>query len=159
MPPEARSRATETAMLGIAAGIVLAIVEMAAAPGVGVPALMPVRMAASIVLGRPALSVSLEFAAIAGAVVHLVLSIVYGAIYGALNAAVEPGRHRKLADQAFAGVLYGTAIWLVNFQLIARVAYPWLLDAPQDLQWLMHALFFGLPLGLLYAAAARRIEV
>jgi hypothetical protein len=47
-------------------------------------------------------------------------------------------------------------VWFVNFQIIARVLYPWFLGAPQFLQAVMHGLFFGLPLALIYAASERR---
>jgi hypothetical protein len=156
---DARSGTPAAVGLGIAAGVVFAIVEMVAATAAGLPANTPLRLFGSIVLGRAALSVSFEFVAIAGLVVHLVLSAGYGAIYGALNARVSPKRRGRIADQAFAGILYGSAIWLVNYQLVGRIAYPWFLDMPQDIQWLVHALFFGLPLGLMYAALARRMPV
>jgi hypothetical protein len=160
LPQEVRSGATETAAgLGIAAGIVFALVQMAESAVAGEPALTPLRLFGSVVLGQAALNVTFGFVAIAGAVVHLVLSATYGAIYGALNARVPPRRRRSVADQALAGLVYGTAIWLVNFQLIARFAYPWFLDEPQDLEWMTHALFFGLPLGLMYAAVARLTRV
>src|SRR3954470_18894885 len=131
MAPEARSQTTETSVLGIAAGIPFAIAQMAVAVVTGLPALTPFRLFASIVLGQAALSLPLGFAAIAGAAVHLVLSMAYGAIYGALNEAVLSERRVRLAGQAFAGLLYGTLIWLVDVQLIARAAYPWFLEAPQ----------------------------
>jgi hypothetical protein len=31
------------------------------------------------------------------------------------------------------GLLLGAMIWLVNFQIIARILYPWLLMTPQFL--------------------------
>jgi hypothetical protein len=37
--------------------------------------------------------------------------------------------------------------------VFARVVFPWLLAVPQAVQLFLHAVCFGLPLGLLYAAA------
>jgi hypothetical protein len=46
---------------------------------------------------------------------------------------------------------------VVTFQFIARGYYPWFQQqTPQFFQLLMHALFFGAPLGWLFAAAERR---
>jgi hypothetical protein len=59
-------------------------------------------------------------------------------------------------SQAAIGIIYGVALHVVNFHVIARAAYPWFLDANQYMQLVMHALAYGLPLGLLYALAERR---
>jgi hypothetical protein len=53
-------------------------------------------------------------------------------------------------------MLFTVGVWLVTFQFVARGYYPWFLGTSQFFQLLMHALFFGVPLGLLFAAAERR---
>jgi hypothetical protein len=58
--------------------------------------------------------------------------------------------------QAIVGTLYGVLIWIVNLQVLARLASPWLLDTSQSVQIATHALAYGLPLGLIYAACERR---
>jgi hypothetical protein len=45
---------------------------------------------------------------------------------------------------------------MVSFQFVGRGYYPWFLDVPQFEQILMHAVFMGLPLAMLFTAAERR---
>ncbi|RKG95554.1 hypothetical protein D7X32_38640, partial [Corallococcus carmarthensis] len=58
--------------------------------------------------------------------------------------------------QAAVGMLFGIFVWLVDFQLLARGYFPWLLSVPQFLQIVWHAVFLGLPMALLFTAAERR---
>ena len=90
--------------------------------------------------------------------VHLALSALLGLIYGLVNARLSPETETRWARQAGLGLLFGALVWLVNFQVVARLLYPWFLTTPQSVQLLLHALFFGLPLGLMYAAAERRVQ-
>jgi hypothetical protein len=144
---------------GIIAGILFAIAEVFAAVGMGEPAAMPFRMFASIVLGQAALmEVSAGAAFAIGGLVHLVLSGIFGLVYGLASSRLSAETRANLTRQAGIGLAFGLALWLVNFQLIARLLYPWFLGTPQALQALLHAIFFGLPLGLLYGAAERRLE-
>lgn len=144
---------------GLIAGVIFAMMEIAGAAAMGNPPLMPIRMFASIVLGEAALeTVPMGSALLVGVVVHLALSALFGLIYGLLNARTSTATQTQWGRQAGLGLLFGLALWLVNFQIIARVLYPWFLTTPQFLQALMHALFFGLPLGLMYAAAERRVH-
>lgn len=143
--------------LGIIAGVIFAIVEIAGAAMMGNPPLMPLRMFASVVLGQAALAtVSLGVAVLVGTIAHLVLSALFGLIYVALNRRLSPAAQASRGSQSLMGLVFGAAVWLVNFQIIARILYPWFLGTPQFLQFMMHALFFGLPLGLLYARSERR---
>ena len=86
------------------------------------------------------------------------LSAAFGLIYCLITARTSETTKRSWGTQAGIGALYGMALWLVNFQIVARIAYPWFLDAPQTAQAMLHALFFGLPLGLAYAGAGRRLR-
>lgn len=143
---------------GLIAGIIFAAMEVAGAALMGNPPLMPLRMFASVVLGQAALeTVSTGTALLVGSVVHLVLSALFGVVYGLVNSRLSAETRTGWARQAGIGLLFGVLIWLVNFQVIARAFYPWFLTTPQFLQMLMHAVFFGLPLGLMYAAAERRV--
>jgi hypothetical protein len=49
-------------------------------------------------------------------------------------------------------------VWLVNFRLLALAHFPWFLSVPQGPQLVLHAVAFGLPLGLLYGHAERRVR-
>lgn len=147
----------EGVAFGLIAGAIFGGIEIIAASMMGDPPLMPVRMFASTVLGEAALAdTSLGTAVIIGFIAHFALSSIFGVIYGAANARFSLSTETSYGRQAALGLLFGAALWLVNFQVIARVLYPWFLTAPQGLQLMLHALFFGLPLALMYAAAERR---
>lgn len=145
---------------GIAAGIIFGIMEMIGAALMGDPLLMPLRMFASVVLGQAALSTTpLSTAVIVGTIAHLVLSGIFGFVFGFIASRLSADTRRSWGAQVAIGLLFGAALWLVNFQIIARALYPWFLNTPQLLQVLMHALFFGLPLALFYASAERSAGV
>jgi len=147
-------------MSGLLAGVILACVEVIATAGVGQSALSPFRMAASIVLGRQALeAASVGTVLIVGVVVHLILSALFGILYGLVVSGMSTSNREDSFRQSLAGFMFGAALWLVNFQLIARLAYPWFLDTNQVLQVIAHAVFFGVPLGLICAAAERQAPV
>lgn len=144
--------------LGILAGILFALAEVLVAALMGNPPLMPIRMFASVVMGPSALDTASPAVAILGGIIaHLVLSIVFGVIYTAMNARAPLATKASTAQQAAIGLGFGALIWLLDFQIIARLIYPWFLGAPQLLQLVLHAVFFGLPLGLMYAGAHRRV--
>jgi hypothetical protein len=143
---------------GLIAGTVFAIAQVAATMIAGDSAILAFRRLASVVLGSDALAVTPAATAVGvGIVVHLYLSAMYGAFYGIYNSALTMTSRRSLERQALIGPLFGVMLWLVNFQVLARVRYPWWLDLPQLPQICLHAVFFGLPLGLLYATAERRV--
>ena len=141
---------------GLIAGVIFAVVSMLASAAMGQPALSPFRMYASVIFGAGALEFTAGTALVAGGITHLLLSAVFGVIYGLIMAAFPLGTHTSFGSQSGFGLLFGAALWLVNFQIIARIGYPWFLDANQLLQLVLHAVFFGLPLGLMYAASERR---
>jgi uncharacterized membrane protein YagU involved in acid resistance len=144
---------------GVIAGVIFAMMEIAGAVMMGNPPLMPVRAFASVLLGQGAMqTASVGTVVVVGTIVHLALSAVFGLIYGIVNARFSSKTETSWGRQAGLGLLFGAMIWLVNFQIIARILYPWFLMMPQFLQMVMHAMFFGLPLALMYAAAERRVQ-
>jgi hypothetical protein len=143
---------------GVIAGFIFAFAEIVASTWTGRPPLMPFRMFASIVLGPAALdAVTIGTAMLIGSGVHVLLSATFGSIYGVLIAGKSEETKRGVGPQTLLGILYGFALWFLNFQLIGRVACPWFLRAPQSLQAMLHAIFYGLPLALMYSAAERRV--
>jgi hypothetical protein len=146
---------------GIVAGIVFAVVQMLAAGAFGEVGLMPLRLFASVVLGERAVTTTeVGMTVFLGILVHFVLSAAFGAVYGLIEERMREGYRRNLATQAAFGMVFGVVLWLVNYQIIARILYPWFLMTPQGIQMMIHALAFGLPLGLLFGAwerAERRI--
>jgi hypothetical protein len=143
---------------GIIAGIVFAAFEMiAAALMMGWDAFfMPLRMIGGIALGPAALepSYSLLAAGFAGLIVHVILAAIYGAVF----AAVFGGLRSAAADIAL-GAAFGLVLWVINFYVIAPLAYPWFLEANPVVQAIAHIVFFGAVLGWYLSAARRRAEV
>lgn len=134
------------AIAGIVAGLVFAAFEMtASAFMMGADAFfMPLRMIGAIALGPEALdpAYSLLSASVAGVLVHMGLSIIYGLLFGEASTVLR-------GPAAFIGLgsVFGLALWLVNFYLIAPVAFPWFLDASPVVQFVAHTFFFGAILG------------
>jgi hypothetical protein len=158
MRTENRRSIGEGITAGIIAGILFAMMEIIGAAMMGNPALMPVRRFASVVLGRAALEGPLGNALVVGTIAHLALSAVSGIVYGLVSSRLSEATRTSFGRQAGIGILFGVAVWFVNFQIIGRVLYPWFLASPQFPQALMHGLFFGLPLALIYAASERRVH-
>jgi hypothetical protein len=147
---------------GIVAGIVFPLFEMAMAAIQGQSPFGPLRMIGGIALGEQALdpSFSLLIAGAAGVAVHMMLSIMYGAVFGAA-AAFVPAIVRSMPVAALAGAVWGIVLWLVNFYVAAPIFgwawFPQMTDAL--VQFVAHAGFFGVPLGLYVAWALRRRTV
>jgi hypothetical protein len=158
MASENRRSIGEGITAGLIAGVIFAMMEIAGAAMMGNPPLMPVRMFASVVLGQGAMQGPLGVPLVVGTIAHLVLSAGFGIVYGLLAARTSEATKTSFGRQAGLGILFGLVVWLVNFHIIARVLYPWFLGAPQFLQAMMHGLFFGLPLALIYAASERRVH-
>ena len=142
--------------VGVVAGVLFLIVEIVIGASRASP-LAPFRFAASLSVGMPALlqmpSVS---AVILGGLTHLLLSSIYGFAFAWLNEGSPPGVQGAFGRQTALGSLFGLVLWLVNFQMVARLLFPWFLAVPPLEQALAHVFAFGLPLGALYAAARRR---
>jgi hypothetical protein len=142
---------------GLVAGAVLALAECLASLVGGHGLIEPVRYAASVLLGVRALTEGpLGLMIAAGLAVHLGQSALFGLAYSLIDARLSPELRPKVSHQLAVGMLFAIGVWVVTFQFVARGYYPWFLGTPQFFQLLMHAVFFGAPLGLLFAAAERR---
>lgn len=144
---------------GLVAGAILALASMLVSAALGASMSTPWALFASILLGQQA--VNTPFTAgtfVVGFVVHFVLSALFGLLWGAVAKSVSRGIRDDWGAHAVAAMIYALLLWLVNFQVIARVVYPWFL-ATHQLAWLLlHALTFGLPLGLYLTARLRPME-
>lgn len=138
------------AIAGVVAGIVFAMFEMVMASIMGDGFFMPLRMIGAIVLGEGALEAtySLSTAATAGLLVHMMLSAIYGAVFGAVVGYVPALRGRG-ALLVGAATLFGFALWIVNFYVIAPIAFEWFEMADPMVQFVAHTFFFGSASGLL----------
>jgi len=138
---------------GVIAGIVFAMFEMimAAVLGGADTFFMPLRMIGAIVLGMKALDpgYSLVTAGMVGLMVHMMLSIMFGIIFAALVAYV-PGLANSSLILIVAASVYGFALWIVNFYVIAHAAgWLWFPDKTNvAVQFVAHTIMFGTVLGL-----------
>lgn len=157
MDPTAKRGALEGIGFGLIAGVIMAVAFVVAEAAMGNPPLTPFRLIASLAYGEAALTTrSIGDCLVMGSVIHFSLSALFGLIYGLICSALSADLQTSWAKQAAIGVGYGAVLWLMNFQLIARWRFPWLLDRPQFMILLVHALAFGLPLALMYVASERR---
>ena len=141
----------ETVRAGVAAGIAMGLLEVIVSLSSGESALLPLRNAASIILRDDAFGPNAAMIAFIGAIIHFSIAVIYGFAYGVLNSQIPWEKRVRSPRQAVLGIAFGTAIWLLDFQLIARFFYPSMLSYSQIGQWAVHAFGFGLPLGLLFA--------
>ncbi len=141
---------------GLLAGAVLLVAQTVLALARGAEPTLPLQLAASVPIGSAAVEGPSSFGLlVVGLLVHLALAGLYGWIYGAVHRAAAPATRASWGVQAVAGAAFGLLLWLVNLQGVARAAYPWFLEGSQVAQALLHALAYGAPLGLLFAAAAQ----
>ena len=148
----AKRTATEGVGFGVFSGVILLAAEIATS---GTAA--PLRTPASLVLGPAALDSSLGTTYLEGLVVHLVLSGIFGLGYAEIEARLSDEPRRHIGLQIGLGAVYAAAVLLVNLEIIAPVLFPWLITASPWRQLALVSLFFGAPLGWMFAAAERHV--
>lgn len=122
-------RGIEGVTAGLLAGLCLAAAEIVAVVLSGVEATAAFRYAASVVMGHSAITAASALPpVVAGTMLHVVPSGSYGLLFGAANDAVSGDAQRKWTREAPLGVLFGVLLWAANFEVIARFAYPWMLE-------------------------------
>jgi len=137
---------------GILAGSVYAAAQAAISGLQGRPLVEPLRLTASLLLGSVALDPESLSPPAVGLFIHLMISAFYGAVFLFLH--WELKRHNETPERLILdGALFGFAVWVINFFLIAPRAYPQFLAL--DPVWnglVAHAFLFGAPLGIYVAA-------
>jgi uncharacterized membrane protein YagU involved in acid resistance len=136
--PSVMSSIARGAIGGILAGIPFILVTMWFAASMGNPAQGPLMAISTIVLGGDAVQTGAANAGV-GLVVHIVLSAVLGIVFGLLAA-----RLRSDAVIAVAGTVYGALLYVVNFLVIAPIAFPALEMANQPFELFAHLVFGNL---------------
>ncbi len=141
------------ALTGVLAGLVFALFQVImSAAGLGTPLSELIVMVEGVTFGSGSGSISAPAIAapeiaIAG-LTHLVLSAIYGAVFGAVASKVDALRNNRIALIG-AATVFGLLIWIVNFFVIAPVAFPWFAQTNGVVQFIAHTLFYGAVLGLL----------
>lgn len=144
-------------LLAIALGEVAGLVLFAAA-ALSAGAGAAVRAGASVLLGRAAFdeeALNIWGAVTMALLAHLLLCGLFGWLYGVFHRTMVPATRVRYGAQAIAGLFFGLGLWFVDVQLVGRAGLEWFLELPQGRLAALHALFFGLPLGLAAAAASR----
>lgn len=138
---------------GLAAGVILLLALMIYVAAVGSPPLSPIGDPASILMGPgaqvPQGGVAEVLTAIGvGVLMHLAIAVLCGILFAIIMSAFVGSASVLVFGSA--GVLFGIGSWLfANFTLYPAL-FPWLPSASpgQQTDFLIHAIAFGLPLGL-----------
>lgn len=140
---------------GLAAGVAFVLAAMVAAVLQGASVLLPFRLFASVFLGEAALTpqVSPVTAVLVGLVAHFAIATAWGFVFGVLTGVVRV--IRSSGGLALVGALFGTLVWLIDFYVMAPAFWPWFAAANPVAQFIVHVLFYGVPLGLWVARAVR----
>jgi uncharacterized membrane protein YagU involved in acid resistance len=137
---------------GLVSGILFAVATMWFVTTLDMPAKTPLLMISTIVLGDEAMATG-EASVPVGLVVHLVLSALFGVVFAALVS-----RLRTNGAVALAGLVYGALLYLLNFQILARLAFETFKMANQPFELVVHIVFGALLALALYNTGARRGE-
>ena len=148
----AKRTATEGVGFGVLAGVILLAAEIATLGSAA-----PLRAPASLVLGASALDSSLGTTYLAGLFVHVVLSGIFGFGYAEIEARLTDEPRHHFGFQIGLAAVYAIAVYLVNVEIIAPFFFPWLITASPWTELALMALFFGAPLGWMFAAAERHV--
>ncbi len=138
------------ALSGFLAGAAFMALHSWFAVSIGQDALAPYRTVATLVEGPPP---ALATAGI-GMVVHAVLSVLFGLLFAA---ALAPLRRRSAGWFAWAGLLFGGVVYVVDFQIFARnVGYfSAVQTSNQPLELAAHLVFGAVLAALLLLAKPR----
>lgn len=134
---------------GVISGIIFAMAEMILNVFLGKPFFGPLKLISSIVLGRPALAPTypLLSAAAVGLIVHMIMSMIFGLIFIYLLAAAKQLR-ASTGWLLIYGSLFGIALWVVNFQILAPAIFPQFTTVNQFWNgFFAHTFFFGTMIG------------
>lgn len=108
----------------------------------------PLAEAASLFLGPPAMSshANLEAVLPVGLASHFSIALFWGVTFGLILAM---GRSQWTAGSVVTfGILFGLFVWIADYYLFAPMFWPWLKPLSSVTDFLGHAFFFGLPLGI-----------
>jgi hypothetical protein len=153
-------RITRGAVAGLASGLVFLLANMAYATTKDKPAVAPMLDISTIFHGQDAPVVSPDNVVV-GLVTHVTLSILFGVVFALLVPLLF-----NFPVLVAGGVVYGLALYVVNFQIFGRTLFPWFTDPngpDQGFEVFIHAVF-GLVLvpffiGLVPRKQERRVEV
>jgi len=145
---------------GVISGIIFAMAEMILNVLMGKPFFGPLRLIGSILLGQEALAPSypLASASLVGLIVHMIMSMIFGLIFIyilGIVGQIQVSNGRLLIY----GSLFGLALWVVNFLILAPVFFPQFTTVNQFWNgFFAHTFFFGTMIGGYVAIAIPKQE-
>jgi hypothetical protein len=148
--PGVMSYVIRGAIGGLVAGAVFIGVTMWFVSTMGNPAVAPFNLISSIVLGADALqngSASVPL----GVAVHVFNSLLFGAILG-----LVASRLPNDATIAVAGLVFGLALYIVNFQIIGRFVLPQFQMPNQPFEVFAHLTYGALTAPFVFHWSRRR---
>src|SRR5918996_1519563 len=137
---------------GVVAGGVFIAATMWFASSLGDPADAPLMMIATMVQGEAAMEAGTASPAL-GLLVHALLSAAFGVVF-----ALIASRFGTNGTVALAGAIYGAVLYVVNFLVIAPLAFPILQMANQPFELVIHVLFGTLLSLAFFGSDVRRGE-
>jgi uncharacterized membrane protein YagU involved in acid resistance len=146
------SRLLRGAVGGVLAGMVFAAVTMWFTDSTAGKADMPLRMISTIVKGDQAMAAGTTSVGL-GVLVHLVLSALFGMLF-----ALAVPRLRSNGTVALAGTLYGALLYVVNFLVLAPLAFSVFKMANQPFELFAHIVFGTLLSFAFFGSGARHGE-
>jgi uncharacterized membrane protein YagU involved in acid resistance len=146
------SRLLRGAVGGVPAGMVFAAVTMWFTDSTAGKADMPLRMISTIVKGDQAMAAGTTSVGL-GVLVHLVLSALFGVLF-----ALAVPRLRSNGTVALAGTLYGALLYVVNFLVLAPLAFSVFKMANQPFELFAHIVFGTLLSFAFFGSGARHGE-
>lgn len=142
---------------GLTGGLAFILVNMYAAQSAGKPPVGPFlaistlfRFSDEPIMEPMALPVEITL----GLIVHLFLSVLFGVVFAFIAPLL-----RSSPLLVAGGLVYGLLLYVVNFQIIARLFFPWFVDPRgpnQVVELLVHPLAYGLVLVPFFLSVARR---
>jgi uncharacterized membrane protein YagU involved in acid resistance len=136
----------------VLAGMVFAAVTMWFTDSTAGKADMPLRMISTIVKGDQAMAAGTTSVGL-GVLVHLVLSALFGMLF-----ALAVPRLRSNGTVALAGTLYGALLYVVNFLVLAPLAFSVFKMANQPFELFAHIVFGTLLSFAFFGSGARHGE-
>ena len=134
------------AIAGMVAGWAFLLANMWFAYSQGLPAAAPLAVIATVFYAAAAPTLTAT-SMLVGAVTHIALSLGFGMGFGLLLLAFRP--LRRPGPLVLAGIGYGLALWILDFQILGRTVFPFFTNpmGPDQLfEGLIHPLIFGLGL-------------
>lgn len=138
VPAEIGDRVARGVVAGVAAGLVFLVANMLWATNSDLPAVAPLIDISTIFNFDDVANPTTENMLI-GLVTHLALSAAFGVTF-----ALMVPLFRDTRMLVAGGVAFGLGLYLVNFQILGRTAFPWFQEGPDQVFELFAHAGFGL---------------